>query len=534
MGLSGSSLPRRLAVCGIIIFPIMLAVGTLLARFLPCPTPDQYLVLLDAGSVHTSIYTYRLNGRNGTLPVEEIGSCELGETGVSSFAESPQRAAEFLANHPCLASALSLVPNISRPYSSVDLGGTAGLRVLRLASPQLASQILGNITAALSSAAPGMKTSARILLGQEEAEDGWVTANYLNGSLGLDGDDIILPKGALDWGGASSQITALAPTSGFPLAIALEEREFKTVEVDGIAYDVVSTSHLCYGQAEAVNRHRADLVYQLYLDAGHTLPSPIKVSDPCLPREASLNITLASLFSSPCTHYRDSGFMELIGKDLASNITLVPGDPSLCQAAASKAFDFDHCIKRYVQPKTENICMDPLTIVAPTNQTYFAFSTYWYLATSMRLNKGPVSAPFAFTKEMYDKSLRAICNSSLAELKRDPKDDGWGLKSTAHVACFQASFLEALLTQGYHFAPEDWSNIVVVKRLGQPPAEVGWTLGQALLVADGQEEQNCISDLAFVGLLCSSILLLLIGVGCAVHAYSKGHLSSRFKYERLP
>ena len=92
-----------------------------------------------------------------------------------------------------------------------------------------------------------------------------------------------------------------------------------------------------------------------------------------------------------------------------------------------------------MQPKTENICMDPLTIIAPTNQTYFAFSTYWYLATSMRLNKGPVSAPFTFTKEMYDKSLQAICNSSLAELKKDPEDDGWGLKSTAYVACFQVS-----------------------------------------------------------------------------------------------
>ena len=40
------------------------------------------------------------------------------------------------------------------------------------------------------------------------------------------------------------------------------------------------------------------------------------------------------------------------------------------------------------------------------------------------------------------------------------------------VMLMQASFLEALLTQGYHFAPKDWSNIVVVKRLGQPPAEV--------------------------------------------------------------
>ena len=76
------------------------------------------------------------------------------------------------------------------------LGGTAGLRVLRLATPKLASQvlfkqqkitgiymamfdcvlytpqILGNITTALSSVASGMKTSARILPGLEEARDG--------------------------------------------------------------------------------------------------------------------------------------------------------------------------------------------------------------------------------------------------------------------------------------------------------------------------------------------------------------------------
>ena len=35
----------------------------------------------------------------------------------------------------------SQVPNISRPYSSIVLGGTAGLRVLRLATPQLATQV---------------------------------------------------------------------------------------------------------------------------------------------------------------------------------------------------------------------------------------------------------------------------------------------------------------------------------------------------------------------------------------------------------
>ena len=154
----------------------------------------------------------------------------------------------------------SQVPNVSRPYSSIVLGGTAGLRVLRLATPQLASQvwlkfdratlpktlfhigqpqILGNITAALSSVASGMKTSARILPGLEEAQDGqladflfslvtylqgWVTANYLAGSFEVGnkvGNDVgnqvgnkvgnkeTQPRGALDWGGASAQVCLL-------------------------------------------------------------------------------------------------------------------------------------------------------------------------------------------------------------------------------------------------------------------------------------------------------------------------------------
>ena len=71
---------------------------------MPCPSPDTYLVLLDAGSVHTSIYTYRwfdneielfesstkmlllytrsfnrLNRPDDLVPVEEVGFCELGQ-----------------------------------------------------------------------------------------------------------------------------------------------------------------------------------------------------------------------------------------------------------------------------------------------------------------------------------------------------------------------------------------------------------------------------------------------------------------------
>jgi len=527
-----SSLPRKLAAPSLAVIALLLLLATVLARLLPCPSPDTYLVLLDAGSVHTSIYTYRLNGPNDLVPVEEVGFCELGQVGVSSFAANPHEAADYLASHHCLASAVSLVPNISRPYSSIVLGGTAGLRVLRLATPQLASQILGNITAALSSVASGMKTTARILPGLEEARDGWVTANYLAGSLGSDNNQM-QPKGALDWGGASAQVTALAPSNNWMSKGAPEEQAIEALVLDGTRYDLVLSSHLCYGQAEAVKRHRAELVYQLYLDAGHSLPSPLQVSDPCLPKEANLTLSLASLFSSPCTRYKDSTFVEHISRKLATNVTLVPGDLNLCQVTVAKAFDPLHCFNRYVQPKKENICLDPSTIPPPTNQTYFAFSTYWYLTTSMRLNRGPVSTPFTFTKAKYDESLLAICNSSLPKLKQDPKEDGWGLTDTMYVACFQANFLEALLTTGYHFSPAQWPNIIVVKRLGQPPAEVGWTLGQALLEAsdDEQEDRACLSLLTFVTLLACALLLGITSVACACLTR---RYNSREGYNTLP
>jgi len=533
MALDGfSPLPRKLVAPSLAISALLLLLGSFLARLLPCPSPDTYLVLLDAGSVHTSIYTYRLNRPDDLVPVEEVGFCELGQVGVSSFAANPHEAADYLASHHCLASAVSLVPNISRPYSSIILGGTAGLRVLRLATPELASQILGNITAALSSVASGMKTSARILPGLEEARDGWVTANYLAGSLGVDNKQM-QPRGALDWGGASAQVTALAPSNNWMSKDHSEEEATKALVIDGETYDLALSSHLCYGQAEAVTRHRAELVYQLYLDAGHSLPDPLQVSDPCLPRQANLTFSLASLFSSPCTRYQDSTFVEQIGEKLSTNVTFVPGDLGLCQPAVAKAFDPLHCFNRYVQPTNEKICLDPSTIPPPTNQTYFAFSTYWYLTTSMRLNRGPVSTPFTFTKAKFDESLTAICNSSLPKLRQDPKEDGWGLGDTVYVACFQANFMEALLTTGYKFSPMQWSNIIVVKRLGQPPAEVGWTLGQALLEAsdDEQEDRACISLLTFLILLGCALLLGVTSVACACLIR---RCNPRESYEALP
>jgi len=507
MGLKSSLPASCLRFLMVILTAVGLAllVGGLLVKFLlHCPGPDPYLILLDAGSVHTSVYTYRYSYPGGRVNIDEVGSCELDfEAGVSSFSTNPGLAAD-LANHDCIAHAVSLVPNSSLPVSSILLGSTAGMRILSLAQPTVAVQIKQNLASSLEGAAHGMKTEVAVLDPMEEAEDGWVTANYLAGGLGT-GREAGKVQGALDWGGASSQISTVKGSG--------EKPGNRWLHLFGTEFELQSKSHLCYGQAEAVNRHRANLVYKEYLASNRTLTSPLQVFDPCLPPGSSLNLSISSMFWSPCTTYKDQQFLDIVRNvegNHAYEVTLVPGGEHTCSEEIAQQFNPDWCKNTYIQPDVEVICLDPSTIPSPNNHSFLAFSTYWYLTTGLGLNPGYLDsftdneAPFSFPMAKFDDTTQHICSLPLSELKDQLK-----LMPRPKEACFQANFMRALLTTGYHFDSDSWENISFVKRLGNPPAEVGWTLGHAIIQAN-KEENNlvkpCISNTVFVVLLGFSFL----------------------------
>ena len=71
------------------------------------------------------------------------------------------------------------------------------------------------------------------------------------------------PFGALDWGGASSQITfeVSEGQQGPP-------ENMHELELYGKKYKIFTSSHLCYGQAEAVRRYFVELVYERFLRTG--------------------------------------------------------------------------------------------------------------------------------------------------------------------------------------------------------------------------------------------------------------------------
>ena len=72
--------------------------------------------------------------------------------------------------------------------------------------------------------------------------------------------------GSLDWGGASAQITVPSgDNTDDNNAEDGDENEDSKPELSSVS--IHGQSNLCYGQQEALKRHRAGLVYSEYRDA---------------------------------------------------------------------------------------------------------------------------------------------------------------------------------------------------------------------------------------------------------------------------
>ena len=189
-------------------------------------------------------------------------------------------------------------------------------------------QLLANKTAA------GMTASAKIMEGVDEAVAGWVSAVKLTS-----GEYDLSYVGALDWGGASAQIT-------FPV-----ESDFvgptTTVEFNNEMYEVGAESFICYGQAESKKRHEARLVYQYLQENNLTKEIPSKtlnVSNPCLPDLSNVTTTtIADVYESPCTELNDKELMEKIR---ASNVNVSFTNNynyTLCSKLVETQFDPETC-----------------------------------------------------------------------------------------------------------------------------------------------------------------------------------------------
>ncbi|XP_016075521.1 PREDICTED: ectonucleoside triphosphate diphosphohydrolase 1 [Miniopterus natalensis] len=409
----------------------------------------KYGIVLDAGSSHTTLYTYMwpAEKENDTGVVNQIGQCQVKGPGISKYAYKPHELSIYLTE--CMEKARQMIP-ISRYHETpLYLGATAGMRLLRLKNPNLAEKVLTKVTEILENYPFDFK-GARIITGIEEGAYGWITINYLLGKFTKTITWFsLLPNestsqetyGALDLGGASTQITFV------PENQMIESPDNALFfRLYGRDYNVYTHSFLCYGKDQALLRK---LAKDLWGTNGI-------ISDSCFNRGYSRVVNISDLYNSPCTKEKQpvlpSQKLQIHGA----------GNYQECQKSVLRLFNVSYC--SYSSCAFNNVFL-------PKLQGHFgAFSAYYYVMKFLNVTS---QEPHSL-KQMTD-MMEEFCSRSWEELK-----EHFGNVKEKYLSeyCFAGTYIVALLQSGYHFTPDSWEKIHFMDTIRN--ADVGWTLGYML------------------------------------------------------
>uniref|UniRef100_A0A8C9NAA0 Ectonucleoside triphosphate diphosphohydrolase 8 n=1 Tax=Serinus canaria TaxID=9135 RepID=A0A8C9NAA0_SERCA len=414
------------------------------------PPTVKYGMVFDAGSSHTSLFVYQWDSdkENDTGVVSQTLSCDVQGQGISSYANNPPEAGNSL--RVCLDKALQVIPVEKQRDVPAYLGATAGMRLLREQNSSATEQVLAEVAKTMQEYPVAFK-GAQILTGEEEGAYGWITINYL-----LDSFTKYSPKahmwlrpeaanifGALDLGGASTQITFMPESS------VLRQNEASELTLYGYSYKIYAHSYLCYGQDEMLKRLAKELIVE-------SSPST-RVHHPCYPKGYKETMSLSSFRASPCT---DGSDPRLPLGD--STITLEgSGTASACLAALRRLFNSSAC------GQGQDCALDG-GYQPPLRGQFIAFSAFYYNFKFLNLTEGQ---PLAVVRE----AIEGLCTRSWKDLSSSyPTENPKRLPKY----CANANYILTLLLDAYKFNETSWNNICFQMKAGG--ADVGWTLGYML------------------------------------------------------
>ena len=224
-GIKGSSSSSAVGPLHEVFVPRESSVSGLSVKVLPSMEDDQlellpstafsYIAMIDAGSSGCRVHVYRY-GKVGHLEgplylLPKHGSLKV-KPGLSSFAKEPSMAGESLKGLVDFVKAQ--VPSSDWESTPIFLKATAGLRML---APETAEAILNSVRDFLGNRnhSPLMfrPSWARVIPGQEEGAFGWIAYNYLKRIIGPKRNAVdVIPYAVIEMGGASAQVTQLAPS----------------------------------------------------------------------------------------------------------------------------------------------------------------------------------------------------------------------------------------------------------------------------------------------------------------------------------
>ncbi|KAJ8413857.1 hypothetical protein AAFF_G00064550 [Aldrovandia affinis] len=480
--------------CQIVAPVALLLLGILGILLLAIPTDDMkeppdymYGIVLDAGSSHTAMYIYKwpADKQNGTGIVTQHTECHVEGGGISSYAEKQGGAGRSL--EACLNQATGDIPKSRHQLTPVYLGATAGMRLLNISNPMETDRIVEEVGNKIRSY-PFNFRGAAILTGQEEGAYGWVTVNYLLENFikyGLVGRWLSPGRetvGALDFGGASTQITFVTQD-----AVENEENR-KVLRLYGQDYTLYTQSFLCYGRDQVLHRLLAHLTQSQGYERS--------ISHPCYPAGHSITMTMGKVFDSPCTAAKKPAFY-----DPQAAVTMVgSGNYQHCQGNMSQLFSFSHC--RYSQCSFDGVFQPNVS------GKFMAFSAFFYTHLFLQRTTGIVVASPA----QLEKAAHSVCNMSFEEMLAKAPDQ----KSRLQDYCAASIFVQTLMLQGYGFDELSFPRISFQKKAGD--TSIGWALGymlslSSLLPGESVGLRKALRPEAWISLLFLFAILLLVVLG---------------------
>lgn len=279
------------------LFAIGFAVLTVLyASYDQSKWPNDYALVIDAGSSGTRAYLYEWKAdfsvaRGDDLVVIEKSNCKAKDKGIDKLTSK----AEFIEKiSPCINELQKLIPESRMKRAYIFLAATAGMRLLEARDKTASDEIFGYIREYFKETDFLFKNDSqvRILTGQEEGNNAWISANYFQDNF--KNKDPVIAKtsdtnGILDLGGASTQIVFVPEDTSIPYPSF-----FGNIRIYGVNYRPYSYSFLCWGQNEIA------LLYQTYLITKGSYSE--KTTSGCYPKDWVKSLDSNDILRSPCAN----------------------------------------------------------------------------------------------------------------------------------------------------------------------------------------------------------------------------------------
>ncbi|CAL1540540.1 unnamed protein product [Lymnaea stagnalis] len=476
-------------------------------KFKDADPNTDYAVVFDAGSTHTAMFIYKWEGSklNGTAVAVQLGEkCTADGSGISEFANNPQEAGKSLIH--CVSSAKAAIPYDKHALTPIYLGATAGMRLLNASNSSASNEILNSVREVLKQSSfkfTSPDSAVRIISGAEEGTFSWITSNYVTnafkvqrpGVQGLIAPTIVPSIGALDLGGASTQISFVSNVT-MPVGYAA------VLQLFGHNYTVYTHSYLCYGVMEITNRIMAVLIKE-------SSSNKTEMNHPCLPEGYNITVSYKELFGSPCV--TGAAYLNAFGSKISLNDVadqnytfLGTSNGSACESLLSSSlFNTSSC--PYSRCSFNGIYQPE-----PAG-AFYAFSSFFYVTNFLNLSTSTTSS---FKHNDLVSAIKKICNSSWVELLELPvtKQE----KANLMWYCLQSTYIDLLLYEGYNFSDTMWTAINFVEKISA--TEVGWTLGFVLNESGNYPEnypEVAIYTITFSLLMVLFCLFIVVSIGLA-------------------